>query len=133
MGVHSEVHLTGIAVDGGFLVCLWKLTDRYSLHAECPRCPGTGTADPVVKNIGRDCPTWLALYCRYTRLIHPVTGPLFNGCLSFLFFSLLLCACLSFFCSIMHVYALAVTFIRRGLFAVGLITLARPRFVSSFN
>ncbi len=63
MGVHSEVHLTGIAgmaVSSRFVKVNGQILATQTgteSHAECPRCPRDGNIDPVVKNIGRDCPT----------------------------------------------------------------------------
>lgn len=47
-----EVRLTGSAVSGGFV----DATHRMS------SLPRDGKVDPVVRNTGRDCPTWVALY-----------------------------------------------------------------------
>ena len=62
MEVHSEVHLTGIAEiavsmrrGGG--------TDTHNTRASrrMPSLPRDSNIDPVVRDIGRGCPTWPAL------------------------------------------------------------------------
>lgn len=65
MEVHSEVHLTGIAgmAVSSSLVEVYQIDSHtYREPHRMPSLPRDGNIDPVVRNIGRDCPTWLALY-----------------------------------------------------------------------
>lgn len=70
MEVHSQVHLTGVAGTAFFFFFIsfflaWfagvngqtAATRTRAEQREVPSLPRDGNIDPVVRNIGRDCPT----------------------------------------------------------------------------